>query len=101
MNWSDETVERVAEAIFGSRYPFSWRVCSKRVEPENLASEANGCRKDAKAALVAVAKCSEVKALVEAANRAHIALVMLGQRINPDVIRFYDSLTPFMEASNG
>lgn len=87
MNWSDETVENVAKAIF----------------------KCDGAYGDkAKAALAAVAGCSEVKALVELMKRllensekslekpslANPLIAMIADEMR-------DTLTPFTEASNG
>lgn len=88
MKWSDETVEKVAKAIF----------------------ECDGTYGDkAKAALAAVAECSEVKALVEAAkwriglDRESRKKIFAG--VDPQLIPrtnpLYSALIPFTEASNG
>jgi len=47
------SLEKCARAVFESRYPFSWDVCSKRSDSENLGIEAHQCRRDAKALLTA------------------------------------------------
>lgn len=54
-----EMVERVAQAIFESRYPFSWAVASQRSPDENLGDDAERCRRDARAAIAAMPEAAK------------------------------------------
>lgn len=91
MNWSKETVERVAQNIanaLAENYP-EW------VDPE-VTSFDKVC---AKAALAAVAECDEVKALVEALGTASRFYKRKSRPPLPEYL--VKALAPFAEDSNG
>lgn len=87
---TDNLKQRIAEAIFQTLYPFSWRVVKDRAPEENLGAEVAKCNECAQAVLdIVEPMISEWK---ELARKAWVQLEQVDCN-NPLVDELFDVLS--------